>query len=327
MSDLVLLFIFSYISFKSATLINEAEFQLIGQDIILKGQPIFHRNVSSITECHLLCLQEHEHKKCRSINLENISNDKLRCYLFEVKKNPKTDNEEFEASSNSSYYVIEGKAEENVEDDCQAWKAKGFTEDGIYQIRIQDQATKAFCKMTMDEKAWLVIQRRNGGLTDFNQNWDKYKEGFGDLQHDFWYGNEKIHQLTKNKPNGMMIKIIITDTRRFVKSALYENFTIAGEEENYKANKDLVFKAGSSGFQKIANMMFSTKDRENDFQKDKHCALELEGGWWYSGYNCGDVLINGKNWTNTQNDGIRWLHKFPIDQQTKETILLIKDSS
>jgi ficolin len=43
---------------------------------------------------------------------------------------------------------------------------------------------------------WTVIQRRVDGRENFSRDWDDYKEGFGNLQDEFWLGNEKIHQLT-----------------------------------------------------------------------------------------------------------------------------------
>ena len=44
--------------------------------------------------------------------------------------------------------------------------------------------------------AWTIIQRRMNGTVDFYRNWIDYKNGFGDLNGEFWLGNEKMHQLT-----------------------------------------------------------------------------------------------------------------------------------
>ena len=43
---------------------------------------------------------------------------------------------------------------------------------------------------------------------NFTREWDDYKHGFGDLNGEFWFGNEFIHQLTKNKGDkGMRLRV------------------------------------------------------------------------------------------------------------------------
>ena len=55
-----------------------------------------------------------------------------------------------------------------------------------------------YCNMTTDNGGWIVIQRnRINSQLSFDKNWREYKEGFGDLNKDFWAGLELMHALTQ----------------------------------------------------------------------------------------------------------------------------------
>ncbi|PIK59709.1 Fibrinogen C domain-containing protein 1-A [Apostichopus japonicus] len=74
--------------------------------------------------------------------------------------------------------------------DCQDVYDAGHRQDGVYTILPTGWPVSPFsvyCKME-NGGGWTVFQRRSGGSTSFNQNWDAYKEGFGDLNDDFWLG-------------------------------------------------------------------------------------------------------------------------------------------
>ena len=43
---------------------------------------------------------------------------------------------------------------------------------------------------------WTVIQRRLNGEVDFDRSWKSYKEGFGDVNGDFWIGLETIREMS-----------------------------------------------------------------------------------------------------------------------------------
>ena len=70
-----------------------------------------------------------------------------------------------------------------------------------------------------------VIQRRgNFGepRENFTRSWEEYKQGFGDLEQEFWWGNDKISRLTREKPMMMRVELEAHDGR--VAVAEYDTF-------------------------------------------------------------------------------------------------------
>ena len=59
---------------------------------------------------------------------------------------------------------------------------------------------EARCDIHSANGPWLTFQRRVD-TTDFDKNWNAYKEGFGNRSKSFWLGNDNIHALTKNGAN------------------------------------------------------------------------------------------------------------------------------
>ena len=40
-----------------------------------------------------------------------------------------------------------------------------------------------------------MFQRRQDGKVNFNRKWTEYRDGFGDLNGEFWLGNDHIHDI------------------------------------------------------------------------------------------------------------------------------------
>jgi hypothetical protein len=86
--------------------------------------------------------------------------------------------------------------------------------------------------MTTSGGGWTVFQRRLDGSVDFYRGWQDYKHGFGNLTGEFWLGLEKIHKMTTNKSNELLIEV--EDFSGNTRYALYSNVSIAGEADKYR---------------------------------------------------------------------------------------------
>ena len=171
-----------------------------------------------------------------------------------------------------------------------------------------------YCDVDSNNKGWIVIQRRIDGSVDFERPWSDYRAGFGNVNGNFWLGNEQIYQLTKDEPRELRIDMETFDgTKRY---AQYSKFTVSSEAEKYKlhvsgytgnAGDDLTTK--TIGFNNFIHngQSFSTIDADND-QYTRCCACTYGGGWWYT--NCFTVNLNGKYFKERETvpfrQGINW---------------------
>lgn len=69
---------------------------------------------------------------------------------------------------------------------------------------------------------WTVIQRRVDGSVSFDRSWRDYRDGFGDLQSEFWLGNDHIHDLSSQ--GDYILRIDLEDWSNKHKHAIYQRF-------------------------------------------------------------------------------------------------------
>ncbi|KAJ8033428.1 Tenascin-R [Holothuria leucospilota] len=167
--------------------------------------------------------------------------------------------------------------------DCNDVYNSGHTQDGVYCVRPagwNDLPFKVFCNMSIDGGSWIVFQRRVNGSTDFYRNWNEYKMGFGDIKHEFWLGNEKLHYLTRQATYEYRIDFVYGSLSYYNK---YNRFRIDDETNKYTVT-EVGSRSGTKGgsLDYTLNVGFSTYDQDND-GRISDCAALHKGAWWYGG--------------------------------------------
>lgn len=142
--------------------------------------------------------------------------------------------------------------------------------------------TKRYCDIKNDG-FWTIIQRRDNYTKqhNFNNTWEEYKYGFGDLHKDFWMGNEFLHSLSKKYK--LVLKIELEDFDNKMAWAEYSTFSVASEAENYKLTVGGYSGNASDSFSSHSEHEFSTYDKKNDEAPECcPCAVSYGGGWWFN---------------------------------------------
>eukprot|EP00105_Crassostrea_gigas_P030251 XP_011452493.1 PREDICTED: ryncolin-4 isoform X2 [Crassostrea gigas] len=199
--------------------------------------------------------------------------------------------------------------------------------DGMYTIYLSNGVKRrVFCDMTTDGGGWTVIQRRFDGTTDFqNKTWQKYAEGFGHPGHEYWFGNDAIHDLTKDGKKSLRINLKKFNGQEG--HAVYSTFKVGSKSKKYTLTVG-GFK-GSLGmrdsFTYSNGMMFSTKDRDNDKWGD-NCAKSYGNGWWFNA--CHKCNLNGLYYSKKTSaaNGITWYNLGSTDawESLRSSTMMIK---
>ncbi|XP_050731213.1 fibrinogen C domain-containing protein 1-like [Eriocheir sinensis] len=147
--------------------------------------------------------------------------------------------------------------------------------------------------MVTDGGGWTVIQRRlpQKEQENFSRAWSSYKEGFGQLEGEMWLGLEAMHQLTHS--GHYELRVDMVDYELGPKYAKYKEFRVGPQKDGYR-----LFIANYSGNAGDAlsyfhsGRRFSTLDRDQDLARNKSCAQDKEGGWWF--HACYSAHPNGR---------------------------------
>ncbi|XP_028516592.1 ryncolin-2-like [Exaiptasia diaphana] len=187
---------------------------------------------------------------------------------------------------------------------CGELYKSGERRNGVYTVQPNKQpAFQVYCDMTTDGGGWTVFQRRQDGSVDFYRGWKQYKTGFGNLNGEFWLGNDYIHRLSARKASSLLVEVEDWDgTRKYAK---YGSISVGDESDKYRLRVGSYSGTAGDSLDPQNNMAFTTKDRDNDKSSSEKCATYYTGAWWY--YSCHFSNLNGKYFgSKVSNKGISW---------------------
>ena len=192
----------------------------------------------------------------------------------------------------------------HLDKDCADIMSTGHTKSGIYEINPDGLGRfKVYCDMTTDGGGWTVFQRRSKVEITFNRGWTAYREGFGELDGDFWLGNDKLHRLTAR--GQVALRVELQDWRNERAHAKYGRFSVASEAQSYTLKVARYLGTAGDSLVYHHNMPFSANDVDNDRWARGSCARDLGGAWWFN--NCHHSNLNGALAVNgSSTRGITW---------------------
>lgn len=170
--------------------------------------------------------------------------------------------------------------------DCASIYYNGVRRSGLYTVvpAMVGSTVEVYCDMDTDGGGWTVIQRRVDGSVSFDRSWRDYRDGFGDLQSEFWLGNDHIHDLSSQ--GDYILRIDLEDWSNKHKHAIYQRFSVEDEDHQYRLH--------ISGFSGTVQDSFSWYHDKQSFSTPDSgniCAEISHGGWWYN--QCFYAHLNG----------------------------------
>ena len=128
----------------------------------------------------------------------------------------------------------------------------------------------------------MLVQRNDGPWRSaFNRSCAQFKEGFGSKTGNYWIGNQKLHEKTKNGDYKLKFDLQPSDSSNLY-YAKYSEFKVLSENDKYKV--EVGGYSGTAGYDAFGwhnNYPFSTYDKDNDFSEG-NCAVRWHAGFWYN---------------------------------------------
>ncbi|XP_034472950.1 microfibril-associated glycoprotein 4-like [Drosophila innubila] len=200
---------------------------------------------------------------------------------------------------------------------CDNAKSNGINE--ILVPKFSKQPFKIACDVETRGGGWIVILRRMDGSVNFYRNWTEYQNGFGDLDGEFFLGLDKIHAITADKRQELLV--IVEDFETDERLETYDDFAIGNNVEQYVLSLGKARGTAGDSLTRQKGMKFSTFDRDNDIDA-ANCAERFTGAWWYE--KCHDSQLTGKYNDPTWGKGVNWDSFRGPNYSLKKAVMMIR---
>ncbi|XP_041372922.1 techylectin-5A-like [Gigantopelta aegis] len=160
------------------------------------------------------------------------------------------------------------------------------------------------------------------GSENFYRDWNYYRDGFGDLEREFWFGNTNIQRLTSQGHYDLRV-----DLEAFNGStvyAQYSDFSLASERDYFQLNVGAYSGNSGNGLGYHNGHNFTTYDRDYN-PANSRCVKTSLGGWWY--HDCHASNLNGLYLTDNpirNSSGISWSPWLGVHYSLKRTVMKIR---
>ncbi|XP_071773647.2 angiopoietin-related protein 2a [Centroberyx gerrardi] len=213
--------------------------------------------------------------------------------------------------------------------DCLQALEDGHTTSAMYLVKPENanRLMQVWCDQRHDPGGWTVIQRRQDGSVNFFRNWETYKQGFGNIDGEYWLGLENIYWLTNQGTYKLLVMLEDWSGRKTF--AEYASFRIESEAEFYKLRVGRYHGNAGDSLTWHNGKQFTTLDRDHDVYTG-NCAHYQKGGWWYNACahsNLNGVWYRGGHYRSRYQDGVYWAEFRGGAYSLKKVTMMIRPSA
>uniref|UniRef100_A0A672KEM7 Angiopoietin-related protein 2 n=1 Tax=Sinocyclocheilus grahami TaxID=75366 RepID=A0A672KEM7_SINGR len=210
--------------------------------------------------------------------------------------------------------------------DCLQALEEGHANSGMYLVKPENtnKLMQVWCDQRHDPGGWTVVQRRMDGSVNFFRNWETYKQGFGNIDGEYWLGLENIYWLT-NQGNYKLL-VTLEDWSGRKTFAEYASFRLEPEADFYRLRVGRYHGNAGDSLTWHNGKQFTTLDRDHDVYTG-NCAHYQKGGWWYNACahsNLNGVWYRGGHYRSRYQDGVYWAEFRGGSYSLKKVTMMIR---